>query len=103
MSEESGTVRIIRPHNMTQDAAKATLDNLVPELMQEFGDKMSNPRYAWTGYGLEFSGRKAIFNIRGNLQVTEAELVLDLDGIPSFGEEWARTRLEQWFDKNWPV
>ena len=102
MSEESGTVKIITPHNMTQDAAKATVDNLVPELMRQFGERVSNLIYAWVGYVMDFSGQIAIFNIRGTLQVTDAELVLDVEGIPFLLKGRIRAQLEQWFDKNWP-
>ncbi len=102
MSEESGTVKIITPHNMTQDAAKATVDKLVPELMRQFGERVSNLRFAWRGYVMDVSGQRAIFNIRGTLQVTDAELVLDVEAIPLLLKGRIRAQLEQWFDKNWP-
>ena len=102
MSEKWGTVRYITPHNMTQDAAKATVDNLAPELMRQFGETVSNPRYAWRGYLMDFSGQRAIFNIRGTLQVTDAELVLDVEGIPFLLMGRTQALLQQWFDKNWP-
>ena len=102
VSEESGAMRIIRRHNMTKDAAKSKVDSLVSELMRQFGESLSNLRYGWGGYVIEFSGRRAIFNIRGRLEVTDDELVLDVEGIPFFSNGEIRIQLEQWFDENWP-
>ena len=95
-------MRIVRKHNMTQDAAKAAVDDLVSGMMQQFGDSVTDLRYAWQGRVFEFSGRRAIFKITGRLQVTDADLILDVQGIPFFGERAVRAQLEQWFSKNWP-
>ena len=94
-------MRIIRKHNMTQDAAKAKVDNLVSGLMQQFGDSVSNLKYAWQGYVFGFSGRKAIFHIRGTLEVSHVEMILDVDGIPFFQQGQRKAQLKDWFDENW--
>ncbi len=79
------------------------MERLVSELMLQFGGSVSNLRYGWQGYVMEFSGSRAIFNIRGALEVTDAELILDADGIPFFRQGAIRAQLEQWFDDNWPA
>jgi len=95
-------VKIVKKHNVNRDAAKATVDQLVSGLMGQFSEGVSDLRYGWQGHVFEFSGRKAIFNITGRLQVTEADLILDVQGIPFFREGAVRTQLEKSFDENWP-
>ena len=51
---------------------------------------------------MQFSGRKAVFNLAGTLEVSDAELILDVDGIPFFAAGKVRSEIERWFDENWP-
>ena len=95
-------MKITSKHNMTKQQAKDTVRDLLPDLMSRFGDYVSDQRLAWKNDLAEFSGRVAIFNISGTLQVTDTELVLDVRGIPFFTEGAARTEMESWFDANWP-
>ena len=74
-------MRVVIRHNTTRQAARQKVESLQNTLMQQFGDKVSNSRYEWQGDVMEFSGRISVFNIKGKLQVTDAEVILDV-GIP---------------------
>jgi hypothetical protein len=95
-------MKFVKNHNMTKDVAKATIERLASSLMQQFGGGVTDPRYAWHADVMQFSGRKVVFNVAGTLEVSDAELILDVDGIPFFAAGKVRSEIERWFDENWP-
>ena len=87
---------------MPKETAKAKVESLLPSLMQQYAGNVSNLRYAWRGDVLEFSGRILVIDVKGTLRVTEADIVLDLDGVPLLFRGKARSGIERWFVDNWP-
>ena len=94
-------MRIVHSHQTTRQAAKDTVKSLLPELMSRFGDSVSDSKVDWHNDTARFSGRVFVANIKGTLEVTDTELVLDVDGIPFFLHNKARTGIEQWFNHHW--
>ena len=70
-------MRIVRRHNMTRQAAKDTVDGLLPRLIQEHGDSLSSPNGAWSGDVFIFSFKARGFGIKGSLEVTDNEVIID--------------------------
>ena len=95
-------MRILRNHEMTKRTAMDAVKSLLPDLMSSFGGSVSNSEIEWQNDTVKFSGRVLVANINGTLNITDSELVLDVDGIPFFLRSKARTGIEQWFDLNWP-
>jgi putative polyhydroxyalkanoate system protein len=70
-------MKIVRSHNMDKQAAKDTLDALIPHLVQQYGDKLSKHSAVWSGDVLDFSFEARGFDIKGTLKVTGDEVILD--------------------------
>ena len=94
-------MRIVTSHNTTRQVAKDTVKSLLPELLSRFGDSVSDSKIDWHNDTTRFSGRVLVANIKGTLEVTDTELVLDMDVIPLFLRNKARTGIEQWFQQHW--
>ena len=94
-------MRIVREHKLTKEEARAEVDRLVPGLMDRFGGSVANPTFGWRGDVMGFSGRALIFDIEGTLQVTDTQMVLEVEGIPSFVRGKAQSEIERWFDESW--
>jgi hypothetical protein len=62
---------------MDKQAAKDTLDGLIPGLIQQYGDRLSKPSAVWGGDVLDFSFEARGFAIKGTLRVTDDEVILD--------------------------
>ncbi len=71
-------MKIVRQHHSTQIGAKQKLDREFDGLMKRFGDKASDINRQWKGDTLAFSLRTYGFDISGTLQVTSADLELDV-------------------------
>lgn len=96
-------MRLVRRHNVTKQQAIDAINDLLPDLMTRFGTTVSDPRYEWHDNTVEFSGRVILFNIGGSLQVTDDELVLDVQGIPFFKQASVKTKIERWLNESWPT
>ena len=70
-------MKIVRSHNMDKQAAKDTLDALLPRLVQQYGDMLSKPSAAWSGDVLDFSFDARGFGIKGTLKITDDQVILD--------------------------
>ena len=62
---------------MDKQAAKDTLGDLIPSLIQQYGDRLSKPSAVWSGDVLDFSFEARGFAIKGTLRVTDDEVILD--------------------------
>ena len=72
-------MKVIRKHNTTKEVAMEKVEGLVPGLMQQYGDPGSNPSHTWKGDVMEFSIQSRGFSIKGRVQVSDTEAVIDID------------------------
>jgi len=72
-------MRITREHNMTKEEARTTVEGLIPDLIDSFGQQVSDPRWAWKGDGMTFSFTAMGFNVNGTLDVSDSTLDLDVE------------------------
>ena len=70
-------MRIEKDHGMAKQGAKDTVDTLLPTLVERHGDSMSSPTGAWRGDVFEFSFVARGFSIKGTLEVTDIQVILD--------------------------
>ena len=95
------SMRIVVPHSLTQDEAMGRIRNLLAEVKNDYGDKVTDLRENWTGNGGDFSFKAMGFGLSGTLAVTPSEVEMNgkfpLAALPfkSRIESMIRTRAEQ--------
>ena len=98
-------MRIKRPHSMTKQEAKDWVNRELSEMLNQFGDSVSNVSHAWQGDSMRFRFQVSrIASFKGAVTVTDADLNLDLP-FPLLArgfEGKAKTEVERWLDKNLP-
>ena len=72
-------MKITRKHRMTKQAAKSKVQGLLPKLIEQYGQRLSDPVHEWHGDTMRFSFGALGFTIKGTLDVTDSDAVLDLD------------------------
>ena len=102
---EGDNLQITRQHNRTRQQAKAWVDVKLGEMLQRFGDSVSDATYRWEGDTMEFAFRAAgLVSFRGTLAVTDTEFHLDLP-FPFLAkgfEPRAEVEVNRWLDDNLP-
>ena len=98
-------MRVRRPHSMTKQEAKDWVGSELLDLLNQFGDSVSDVSHEWKGDALSFRFRVSrIASFKGALTVTDTDLDLNLP-FPLLArgfEGKARDEVEQWLDKNLP-
>ena len=72
-------MKITRKHRMTKQAAKSKVQGLLPKLIEQYGQRLPDPVREWHGDTMRFSFGSLGFTIKGTLDVTDSDVVLDLD------------------------
>ena len=96
-------MNIVWPHEMTKEAAKKTIEEMLPTMLKQYGGGVSDVIYEWRGDQVSFSGRVSLANLEGTLSVTDTDLVLEIDGVPYLFEDLAASQTEAWLRDNWPT
>ncbi len=64
---------------MTADTARGEVERALPGLLQEFGSDVSDISHTWNGNFMNFSFRARGWSIKGKIQVTESEVLIDVN------------------------
>jgi hypothetical protein len=67
------------PHELGRDEAVSRLKNLLTDMKQQYGDKISDLQENWNDAGGTFSFKAMGFKLSGSLNVTDNEMQLDGD------------------------
>ena len=90
---------------MTKSKARAWVDEKLAEMLGQFGDRVSDVSYEWTGDRLMFQFRAAgMVRFKGTLDVTDSDLRLDLP-FPLLARGYqgkAEAEITAWLDDNLP-
>ena len=70
-------MRINVPHYTDKETAKRRLDETMESLLQQHGSMATDIERQWTGDTLGFSFKARGFNIKGTVEVTDSEVILD--------------------------
>jgi hypothetical protein len=95
------SMTIAIPHSLTEEEAMGRIKNLLAEVKNDYGDKVTDLRENWTGNGGEFSFKAMGFTLSGTLAVKPNEVVMKgnfpLAALPfkSKIESMIRSRAEQ--------
>lgn len=96
-------MQITRQHKRTKQQAKTWADEKLAEMLQRFGDSVSEASHQWQGDTLEFAFRAAgLVSFQGTLAVTDTDFHLDLP-FPLLAkgfEPRAETEVNKWLDDN---
>lgn len=65
------------PHHTTRAEAKKKVRNLLSNLAEEHSDVVSDVEESWSKDRLDFGFRARGFKAKGNLEVTDDEIVLE--------------------------
>ncbi len=63
---------------MTADIARAEVERELPGLLQEFGSDVSEITHGWSGNSMSFSFRARGWSIKGRINVTESDVLIDV-------------------------
>lgn len=100
---EGDNLQITRQHNRTKQQAKAWVDVKLGEMLQRFGDSVSDASHQWQGDTMEFEFRAAgLVNFSGTLAVTDSDFHLDLP-FPFLAKSYegrAEVEINRWLDDN---
>ena len=72
-------MRVTSSHNTTAESARAAVEGQVPQLMERFGGSVSDPTWGWHGNVMEFAYMAVGSRFRGTLEITDTEVVLDIN------------------------
>ncbi len=72
-------MKVVKAHNMTREAARSKVDSEFSDLMTRFDETVSDVTYSWQDDLMTFSFHARGFDFKGTLNVTDAELAIDLD------------------------
>ncbi len=64
---------------MTADTARGEVERALPGLLQEFGSDVSNITHVWSGNSMNFSFRARGWSIKGRIDVTESNVLIDVN------------------------
>ena len=71
-------MKVVKPHNMTRQAAAEKIVSSFDEFVSGFDDTVSGVTHAWTDSTLEFEFRARGLNFKGTLDVTETDYEVEL-------------------------
>ena len=77
MTAGGASVKVSSPHHSTRAEAVEKAHELLPRLLQEFGESVSDVQHSWTDDTLAFSFRYSGMTMRGNVSVTDNDVTLD--------------------------
>lgn len=96
-------MNITRRHNRTKQQAKAWVEEKLAEMLQQFGDSVSDASHRWHGDTMEFAFRAAgLVSFNGTLSVTDSELHFNMP-FPFLAkgfESRAEVEVNRWLDEN---
>lgn len=72
-------MRVATRHHTSKRSARETVEGQLPGLVARFGQSVSDPTYRWQGDTLEFAFRAVGADLTGTLEVTDTELLLDVN------------------------
>ncbi len=64
---------------MTADIARGEVERALPGLLQEFGSDVSNITHVWSGNSMNFSFRARGWSIKGRINVTESDVLIEVN------------------------
>lgn len=98
-------MQITRRHNRTKQQAKSWVEEKLAEMLQQFGDSVSDATHCWRGDTMEFAFRAAgLVSFSGTLAVTETDFHLDMP-FPFLAKSFeprAEEEVNRWLDDNLP-
>ena len=96
-------MQITRQHNRTKQQAKDWVDVKLAEMLQQFGDSVSEASHHWRGDTMEFAFRAAgMVSFRGTLAVTDSDFHLNMP-FPMLAKSFeprAEIEMNRWLDDN---
>ncbi|HEX8154862.1 MAG TPA: polyhydroxyalkanoic acid system family protein [Thermoanaerobaculia bacterium] len=78
-------MRVAVPHHTTRENARQTVERKLAQMLAQFGHQAQEVDHYWLGDTLKFKGRASGFTLEGTLEVTDAELVIDVH-VPLFAK-----------------
>jgi len=70
-------MRIAIPHNTTRSRARAIVEQKLKGFERQYGDQASDVTHEWQGDTLHVSGKAKGFSLKGTLEITETDVVID--------------------------
>jgi putative polyhydroxyalkanoate system protein len=70
-------MKIAIPHHTTKAAARKKLESLGEQLLREHGDRLEDVDQHWNGDQLLVNFKARGFNVKGSVEVTDSEIILD--------------------------
>ena len=94
-------MRVATRHNTSKRSARETVEGQLQGLLTRFGQSVSDPTYRWKDDTLEFAFRAFGAELTGTLEVTDTELVLDVNVPFQFKlfEGKIRSEAQAWCDQ----
>ncbi len=64
---------------LTADTARGEVGRALPGLLQEFGSDVSDITHVWSGNSMSFSFRAGGWSIKGKINVTESDVLIEVN------------------------
>ena len=71
-------MKVQRAHMMTGETARGEIERALPGLLQEFGSDVSGVTHEWRGNSMNFSFRARGLRLKGRIDVTDSQVVIDV-------------------------
>jgi hypothetical protein len=84
---------VVVPHNLSQDEARARIQNLLNDLKAQYGDRFSDLQESWSDHEGRFALKAMGFNVSGTLSVKPSEV--ELTGDLPFAAAPFKGRIEE--------
>ncbi|HUP47936.1 MAG TPA: polyhydroxyalkanoic acid system family protein [Thermoanaerobaculia bacterium] len=70
-------MRIAVPHNSTREKAKKIVEQRLHGLEKQYGAAASDLDYEWHGFTLHLSGKAKGMSLKGTIEITDTDLIVD--------------------------
>ena len=70
-------MRITVPHHTTREKARRIVQQKIDAVLAQFGHHATDAQHEWVGDTLRFKGKAAGFNISGDVEITDMDVVID--------------------------
>lgn len=72
-------MKIMVPHNTSREEAKKVVEQRAANLMKQFGAQAQTVEHEWVGDVLHVRGKAMGLQIKGSVEVTETDIIVDGD------------------------
>jgi hypothetical protein len=74
-------MKFVHPHQLSTAEIRRRVDAFIPQFLDRYSGRVSDPHHEWDGDTLRFSGKALSMRIAGSMLVTNDDIAIEV-GVP---------------------